>query len=347
MPEGLHSATGAAVWYGPQMAARDDWRHDLTAAQIAELDDATRRLAARDIATVGRDAAVMPELDTLMARVSDEVIRGRGFVLLRGLPVADWPRARSALAYWLIGTRLGIAVPQNAVGHVLGHVRDLGDDPANPMTRIYTTSARQEYHTDSCDIVGLLCLHPAMAGGASSIASSTTVWNEIVARHPDLARILLQPVTVDRKGEVPPGKGPTYELPVFHDFAGAITAIYARAFIRAAQTRPQTSRLTVEQDQALDLLDELAASDAIRLDMDFRAGDMQFLHNHQILHARTAYRDWPEQERRRHLLRLWLSTPHGRPLPGAFAERYGTVAPGAVRGGIRTAGQRQVAPLEP
>ncbi len=140
---------------------------------------------------------------------------------------------------------------------------------------------------NSFDIVGLLCLHPAKSGGASAITSSTTVWNEIVARRPDLARILTEPFIVDRKGEVPPGKQVTYWLPVFHDHGGAITAIYARAFIAAAQIRPETPRITDEQTEALDLLDRLAHDDAIRLDMDFQPGDMQFLHNHQILHART------------------------------------------------------------
>jgi len=303
--------------------------------------------ARRDIAGVRREDASLPTLDRLLAAIAAQVTTGRGFVLLRGVPVERWSRETTSLAYGLIGTRLGIAVPQNGMGHVLGHVRDLGHDPASPMTRIYTTSAAQEYHTDSCDIVGLLCLRPARSGGASSIASSTTVWNEVLARAADLARVLTRPFTLDRKGEVPPGKGATYELPIFHNFGGQISALYARSFIRAAQARAETPRLTDEQNAAMDLVDALAGSDAIRLDMDFRPGDMQFLHNHQILHARTAYEDWSEPTRKRHLLRLWLSTPNGRPLPPAFAERYGTVAPGAVRGGIRTAGQTQIAPLEP
>jgi hypothetical protein len=329
------------------MARRGDWLHRLEPAHIAELEAAMAALAGRDIAGVTREDAALPALDSLLARIEDEVVRGRGFVLLRGLPVGRWDRRTAALAYWIIGTRLGHAVPQNARGHVLGHVRDLGDDPGNPMTRIYTTSARQEYHTDSCDVVGLLCLHPSKAGGASSIASSTTIWNEIVARRPDLARVLLEPMIYDRKGEVPPGKQPTYPLAVFHDHAGEISALYARSFIRAAQTRPQTPRLTAAQEEAMDLVDSLAESNAIRLDMDFRPGDIQLLHNHQILHARTAYEDWPEPERKRHLLRLWLSAHRGRPLPEAFAERYGTVEPGRLRGGIRTPGQVPVAPLEP
>ena len=175
-------------------------------------------------------------------------------------------------------------------------------------------------------------------GGASSIASSTTIYNEIVEARPDLAAALLQPYTIDRKGEIPPGKGPTYDLAIYHDHGGEITAIYARSFIRAAQTRPDVDQLSADRIAALDMVDELAASDRIRLDMDFRPGDIQFVHNHQILHARTSYEDYADPNKKRHLLRLWLSAHEGRPLPAPFAERYGTVETGKIRGGIRVTG---------
>jgi len=349
MPEtALRKATGPAVWYGPEMACDRSWIHTLDDGHIAELDAATGALdAERDIATVSRDEAALPTLDPLLARIDDEVLHGRGFVLLRGMPVERWSRHRAALAYWIVATRLGVPVPQNAQGHVLGHVRDLGHDPADPMTRIYTTAARQEYHTDSCDIVGLLCLHGAKSGGASAICSSSTVWNEALERRPDLAAVLTEPFHTDRKGEVPPGKQPTYPMPVFHPSGPEVTGVYARAFIEAAQTRPDTPRLTPAQVEALDLVDALAEDDAIRLDMEFRPGDIQFLHNHQILHVRTPYEDWPEPERKRHLLRLWLSAYDGRELPHWFAERYGEIRRGTVRGGIRVEGQTPHAPLEP
>jgi hypothetical protein len=347
--ETLRPASGPAVWYGPAIAQQSDWLHQLLPDQIDALEAAATRLLrdGRDIASVTRSDAALAMLDPTLERIAGEVLGGRGFVLLRGLPMDRWDRATSAMVYWIIGTRLGIAVPQNAGGHLLGHVRDLGHDPADPMTRIYTTNARQEFHTDSCDIVGLLCLHPSRSGGASAIASSTTIWNEVLARRPDLARVLIEPFTVDRKGEVPPGKQATYELPIFHDHAGTITGIYARAFIEAAQTRSGVPRLSPQQVEAMDLVDHLANDNDIRLDMDFQPGDIQFLHNHQILHARTPYQDWPKPERKRHLLRLWLSAHQGRDLPTGFAERYGTVEKGKVRGGIRVEGVKPSAPLEP
>jgi len=150
---------------------------------------------------------------------------------------------------------------------------------------------------------------------------------------------------VDRKGEIPEGKLPFYRMAVFHWHEGFLSAIYARDFIEGAQRFPEADRLTDRQAAAMDLLDELAADPSLRLDMTLEPGDMQFLHNHQILHARTAYEDHPEPERRRHLLRLWLSPPNGRPLPAVFAERYGSVEVGQ-RGGIRVPGTELVTPLD-
>jgi hypothetical protein len=328
------------------MRGRDDWIVQLDESDIVELEAAVE--ASRDVPIVSltRDAFVLPTLGTKLEKIEREVVDGRGFVLVRGLPVNSLDRETIARMYYGIGTRMGDAVPQNAAGHLLGHVRDIGQDPHNPEHRVYATSFRHQFHTDSCDIVGLLCLQPAKLGGQSAIASSTSLHNEMARTRPDLADILAQPFCVDRKGEIPPGKEPTYELAIFHRQAEQLTTVYARDFINAAQRFDHVPRLTELQIEAMDMLDALAASDAFRLDMDFLPGDIQFLHNHQILHARTSYEDYPEPERKRHLLRLWLSARNGRQLPAAFAERYGEIAVGKIRGGIRVPGQTLQAPLE-
>ena len=137
-------------------------------------------------------------------------------------------------------------------------------------------------------------------------ASSVTVYNEMLKRRPDLVEVMAQPFYLDRKGEIPEGKGPYYQMPIFNPYDGYLTTTYSRDFITAAQRFDEVPRLTDEQTEAMDLADELAGSDEIRLDMDFRPGDIQFLHNHQMLHSRTPYEDYPEPERKRHLLRLWL-----------------------------------------
>ena len=339
---------GPTVWYGPEMAGRDDWIHVVSVDEIEEIESVVQTLdeSGREIAALTPANFSWPLLGPKLREIQQEVVEGRGFALLRGLPIARWSRRQSAIAYWGIGLHFGEPVSQNAAGHLLGHVKDIGKDPRNPLHRVYQTNYRHLFHTDSCDIVGLLCLQPARRGGLSRIVSSTTLYNEMLKRRPDLVAVLEQPFYVDRKGEVPEGKAPYYELPVFNRWAGYLTTIYARDFIEAAQRFPEVPRLTPAQKESMDLLDELANDEAYHLDMDFRVGDIQMLHNHQILHARTAYEDWPEPQRKRHLLRLWLSAPNGRPLPPAFAERYGEIGVGRRRGGILVPGAQPVAPLE-
>ncbi|MGE4080265.1 MAG: TauD/TfdA family dioxygenase, partial [Reyranella sp.] len=270
---------------------------------------------------------------------------GRGFLLLRGLPVERWSMREAATAFFGLGSHLGSARSQNGKGHVLGHVRDLGLDVHDPNVRIYQTNERQTYHTDSCDIVGLLCLKTAQSGGLSALVSSTTIFNEMRRRRPDLLELLFQPLATDRRGEVPEGRKPYFEIPVFSWHRGFLTALYQRQYIDSAQRFPDAPRLTPAQVEALDLFDALANDPRLHLFMAFQPGDVQLVHNHTMLHDRTGFVDWPEPERRRHLLRLWLAAADARPLPEVFAQRYGTVTIGD-RGGIIVRGTRLNAPLE-
>jgi len=340
--------TGPAAWYGPAMAARTDWIEPLDEADCAEIAAAVRPHAATgaDIARIDRTAFPLPRLAARLDGLRRELLEGRGFVLLRGLPVDGWTRREAAAAFFGIGAHLGNARSQNAKGHVLGHVRDLGLRSDDPNVRIYQTNERQTYHTDSCDVVGLLCLNTARSGGLSTLVSSTTIFNEMRRRRPDLLRLLFRPIATDRRGEVPVGMKPYFSIPVFNWHQGHLTAIYQRQYIESAQRFPDAPRLGPELTAALDLFDDLANDPALHLHMAFRPGDMQFVHNHTLLHDRTGFEDWPEPERRRHLLRLWLACPGARPLPAVFAERYGTVAIGD-RGGIIVPGTLLNAPLEP
>jgi hypothetical protein len=225
---------------------------------------------------------------------------------------------------------------------------DLGKglSATNPNLRSYATAERQNFHIDRCDVAALLCLRRAKSGGLSTIVSSMAVHNVLAERRPDLLDRLYQPFPVDRRGEVPEGKAPFYEAPVFNGHAGYLSVLYSRLHIGSAQRFPEARRLTTKDIEALDMLTELAGDPDLRLDMNFMPGDIQFLHNHTILHARSAYEDWPEAQRKRHLLRLWLSLPGARPLPPVFAECYGDLTIGD-RGGIICKGTRLHAPLTP
>jgi hypothetical protein len=334
------------VWYGRDLATRRDWIREFSADELAEIAaavDGARRIPCESL---NPENFRLPRLGKALREILAELLEGRGFVLLRGLPVERMTREEQALAYLGMGAWLGSFRSQNAKGHLLGHVKDLGLDIRDPRVRYYQTNRKLEYHTDSVDIVGLLCLKTAKAGGESYLASSMTVFNEVLARRPDLVPALFEPFPTDRRGEVPEGMQPWFDIPIYHRYAGRLSCIYVRQYIESAQKLfPQARRLSPAQREAMDLIDELCNDPAIHLSMDFRPGDIQLLHNHQILHSRGDFENWPEPERHRHLLRLWVAPPEARPLPEVFAPRYGSVTPGA-RGGIVVKGTTLKVPLE-
>jgi hypothetical protein len=265
--------------------------------------------------------------------------------VIRGLDVGRFDRRQCAAAFLGVGAHLGNARPQNAKGHILGHVKDLGRSATDPTARLYQTHERQTFHTDSCDVVALMCLQPARAGGRSSLVSSVTLHNEMRGSRPDLAACLFRPIETDRRGEQAPGELPFFDIPVFNWREGHFAAIYQRQYIESARRLPGVPPLTAEQVEALDWLDALANDPRLHLEIDFQPGDIQLANNHVLFHDRTAFEDWPEPERRRHLLRLWLAPPDAQPLPEVFSQRFGSIVVGE-RGGISVPRDIWNAPLD-
>src|SRR6266446_3489644 len=337
----------ASAWYGTDLKERTDWIERLSEAEIAEVESAASELekSSVDLTSINNEDVPLPTLGLRLQRLLEEVLSGRGFVLIKALPVERWTKREAAIAFLAIGVHLGRLRMQNADGHLLGHVKDLGRSSMDPDARIYQTRERQTHHTDSCDVVGLLCLRTAKSGGLSSLVSSMTIFNEMRRRRPDLLRVLLDPIETDRRGEVPEGGKPYFSIPVFNWHEGLLSAIYQRQYIESARRFPGVGPLSAIQIQALDLFDELANDQSLNLTMEFEPGDMQFVHNHTILHDRTAFEDFLEPERKRHLLRLWLAPPSARPLPEVYAERFGSVTPGD-RGGIAVKGSRATIPFD-
>ena len=350
-PAGLPARLdGPDAWYGPALAARGGWIESLSPAELGEMAAAAEPWLARvelDAHALNRLVPAdfpLPMLAPRVARLRDELLHGRGFALLRGLPVARWGPRLSAVAFYGLGAHIGRPRTQNAQGHLLGHVHDLGLRSDDPNVRIYQTHERQTFHTDSADVVGLLCLQTAKSGGLSALVSSATLYNALRERRPDLARRLFEPFATDRRGEVPPGAKPYFEIPVFNWYAGALSTIYQRQYIDSAQRFADAPRLAPIHIEALNLFDALTDDPALHLTMALEPGDIQFVHNHTLLHDRTAFEDWPEPARRRHLLRLWLAPGDARPLPPVFAQRYGSVMAGA-RGGVALTDDAGVMPL--
>lgn len=305
MPKG--PVRSAAAWRGPDLARDASWIWRLDDEERNELRRAAEALAGVPLDGVRRESFDLPRVGRLLRRWRTELRDGRGFVLVRGMPIDRLDRAAAARLYWLLGTHLGDTVPQNGQGEVLCDVRDTGADPLNPDTRLYTTRAEQDFHTDGADIIGLLCLRGAKAGGASRIVSSVTVYNELVARRADLAPLLFEPWCFRLHGNMPPGFPAHFEMPICRWDGTHLSTFFIAWYIRRAQFLLEVPKLTPAQEEALALVEQIANDPALYLDMQFEPGDVQWLKNSVILHKRTEYEDHAEPERKRHLLRLWLA----------------------------------------
>ncbi|MEM1122543.1 MAG: TauD/TfdA family dioxygenase, partial [Bacteroidota bacterium] len=328
--------TGLSVWQGPTLNnQKEKWIISLNKMEISELETALQQFQqnGKTIGAMTREDFQLPNLGKKLTQLKVQLIHGIGFFLLKGLPIEHYSEKEAATIFFGIGTHIGNVRSQNAQGHVLGQVRNVGLDSTDPKVRLYQTQERQTFHTDSCDVVGLLCVQPAKAGGLSLLVSANTVFNEMRQRRPDLLELLLQPIATDRRGEVPEGMLPYLLIPVFSHFHEKITPFYQRQYIESAQRFADAPRLTSKHIEALDLLDELCNSPDLHLTMLLEKGDMQFVYNHAMLHDRTAFVDFEDISKRRYLARLWLSVAGDRPLPDVFASRFGSVEIGN-RGGI-------------
>ena len=345
----LTPVTGPRVWRGSEICNRsDEWTYRLSAADIAELDEAIAKVSAQgiDVLEITRAGFPLPGFGEKLQKIQSELQQGVGFAMIRGIPVERYSMQQAAIAYFGIGTHLGEAVSQNAKGHALGHVYDLGVDATRPLGRGYQTSSKLDFHTDPADIVGLLCLKTAKVGGLSSIVSSGAVFNAMLAESPELTEVLTGIFYRDRRGEIPDGCEPWYRLPIFNFRDGNMTTSYVRSTIEKAQRFENLPRLTEKQREAFALIERIACDPALVLNIEFEPGDIQFLNDHYIMHSRTEYQDHEEPEKRRHLLRLWLASDAGPPLADAYYEFMGKTASGRPNGYLMP-GVKLTAPLTP
>ena len=327
-----------AAWFGAELAKKSDvWHYTLQSEEIDELISAANKFCRTgvELGKISPKNFVLNKFAPRLLALQEELKTGIGFTLISGLPVEELAPEIYSTVFCGLGSYLGKARSQNAAGHLLGHVRDTGASAKDPSVRIYQTSARQTFHTDRSDAVGLLCIKAAKEGGDSLLASSVTAFNEVMLKSPHLARELMKPVAYDRRGEIPPGQKPYMTIPVVNWYQGKLTCIYQREYIISAQRYEDAPKLTQSQIEAFDLLDEVLNDDKINLKMRLRPGDMQFVYNHSLLHDRTSFVDWLEPDKKRHLLRLWLSLPGDRELPPTFWQAYGNLDVGD-RGGVVT-----------
>ncbi|KAF7198309.1 Taurine hydroxylase-like protein SAT17 [Pseudocercospora fuligena] len=320
--------TGQTIWSADDYKDNPErWTYVLSNEEITELSLAADRFieTGTPLTGISNDHFPLPKLGPFLLTVRHEFLNGKGFVLLKGLPVEEWGLHKSAVAYMGLGSYFGYFVSQNGRGHILGHVKDLGEDPSQEdKVRIYRTNAKQYFHTDSADLVGLLCIAKALEGGESDIVSTHNVFTTLQRERPDVVKALVTPDWYfDRKGEVSNGQEPWYKSAIMfleNDPNGRVWAKIDPNNVTSLarySTGPDAKipPLSKTQQEALRVLEGTCTRLALHLILD--PGDIELLSNAHVLHARTAYKDHPpgsidDQGRprfRRHLMRLWLAVP--------------------------------------
>ncbi len=304
---------GAAAWTAKALQDDQTWRTTFTDAEVDEVRRAVEASyrSNKPMREWTADDFPLPELTKRMVQWRSELSCGRGVRVIRGTPTHEWSQEDAERFFWGFGLNLGAPGAQNPGGDLLGHVTDLRE---SGDIRLYRTASPIRFHCDAADVVGLLCLRTAKSGGRSRIASSVAIFDELMRRRPELAGALFEPFAMDAFG----GQGLRwFALRPSRYHGGRLRTFYHSDYLRSAQRHADAPRLSAEQAALLDAFDELAADPAFCVEMDLQPGDVQLLSNHTVVHARTGYEDHDAPERRRHLLRLWLSIEGS----GSWADR--------------------------
>lgn len=330
-----HPVTDATAWRASDFKDEQEWIVALSPAHLNELRDAVAAPETNGTLGFGREALPLPSLGPILEELSDEIQNGRGFAVLRGLDISQYPLEELERLLWGIGTYIGAGIVQNADGDLIGHVTDHGEtyagtDPYKSGIRGYRTKIALPPHTDSCDVVGLMCVRKAKSGGESSVVSAMAIYNEIMATRPDLIEPLCEGFHIDLVGKGTAADQISFKrIPVFSYFGGKLSCRYNKRQIEIGAEK-SGQPLSQKHQEAVDLVRELSMHPDFRLAMDLAPGDIQFLNNRVTLHARETFEDHESPNEKRLMLRLWLSTPRGRPLAPELADQLNT----GPRGGV-------------
>lgn len=283
----------------------------------------------------GRHFAV-DGLAPLVGDLRDRLIDGIGVVALEGFPVGDHGPEELRAIWWGLCSAIGTHRSQSYRGDLIGDVRDIGTGISGRTGRGYTSNSELSFHADACDVSGLFFLQTAKEGGVTRIASAVTTHDRIAQRRPDLLDELYRPLPWSWQGNQPDGEPGWYLMPVFGRIGGRVSCAYVRTNILLAADNAGAPPLTDHQVEAVERVRSTASEPDMWVERRFAPGAMLFVHNHTVLHLRTAFVDWDDADRKRHVLRSWLSLPNNRQLPPSFASFFGDTAAGALRGGYRS-----------
>ena len=335
------NTTGPRAWKRADLENDSSWIYPLSQQEIKDLETGLRAVLATgksEFELSAADFPLTPVTEKLFQTIIQATQGNYGACLVKGFPVDNWTPDEMRTLFWCMGLRMGVPRPQGKPSHFVSNVRNDGGVYRSGTGRGYNTNSKLDFHSDGSDVVGLMCLQTAKSGGSSLISSSMSAFNELQKVRPDLADELQQLFYFGRQGEQAAEEPPYYQAPVVAFKDGQFACRHIRNHITGAQISfPDVPRLTAKQTEALDMFDDLLAREDICYHMNLEKGDFQFLNNFMCLHARTEYEDFEDPNKRRHLLRLWLSIPEARALPEAWRDAYKDVDAGALRGGFRGA----------
>jgi hypothetical protein len=320
----------SSAWKVADFKSPADYTIEFTAAHLRDIERAIREAKAAGLSLdeLRRENFDLAALRPLLDEIRYQILDGRGFVVLRRLPVEEYSKDEIGMIFWGIGTHLGRGLSQSVLGDRLGHVKDFSRE--DPLARAYRNKQELSPHTDSADLVGLACLRDAQTGGVSQLTSAITVHNVLRREHPDVLERLYRGYAFHRRGEEQLGELPytPYRVPVFSNTEGKVSARYVRTYVEAGEAaagRP----LDASDLAVLDRFEEVTKRPELMLEFTLQPGEMYFINNYTILHARTAFDDGEaEEDRRRHLLRLWLEVPGMRPVHPHIRKNGISAVPG-------------------
>ena len=329
--------TGPAAWIGDELLAREDWNYRFSEIDLQELDAALQATTQLPVEEISADHFTLPTLGHHLRQIQHHLEEGSGAVLIKGFPHLQYDAEQTTRIFWGLMTHLGTAVSQRATGERYFHVRDEGFKVGQAQARGPNTRKKLSFHTDRCDVIGFMCLQQARSGGENQLVSSVSVYNQILQERPDLLGLLTGPYYYKRHN-VDTGNDTPYCLqPIFSFREEKFASAYLRVLIDRAYQDPQVPAASEQQIEALNFIDEVAARPEMHVEFRQEAGDILLLNNWITYHRREAFVDHEDISLRRHLLRIWLSVPNSRPLDPRFADNYGAVEAGAIRGGMKPA----------
>lgn len=214
-----------------------DYTIELTPTHLGDIQSAMGEIKAAGLGLddLTREHFPFPSLQGVIGEIGREIADGRGFVVVRRLPVEEYSKDEIGMICWGIGAHLGRGLSQSVMGDRLGHVKDFSRE--DPLARAYRNKQELSPHTDSCDLIGLMCLRNAKTGGVSRLTSALSVHNTMVDECPAALARLYRGYAFHRRGEEQPGELPytPYLVPVFSDTHGCISARYVRTYVEAGE----------------------------------------------------------------------------------------------------------------